>query len=170
MRRLGLAALGIVTALSPALAPVSAYAAACAQEKAIYRDRDNAYELAFTPVNLDTESNTHRFKLTALGSKVSMEGYVTGSTPVDRSNGIIFFNCPDGDVTDSDIMKCTVWQGFLYGQSAGRIDILPQQDKDAADKILIAGLGLAIDQFEGLGKDKPKLAPWDVLDFKECAK
>lgn len=166
MRRSALAALGIVTALMPALA----HAAACRQEKAVYRDRDNVYELAFMPVNLDAESNTHRFKLSVVGAKLSMDGYVQGSTPVNTSNGIIFHNCPDGDVTDSDIMKCTVWQGFLYGQSSGRIDILPAQGKDAADQILIAGLGLAIDQFEGFGKDKPKLAPWDVLDFKECAK
>lgn len=166
MRRLGLAALGIVTGLVPWFA----HAAACPQEKAVYRDRDSAYELSFSPVNLDAESNTHRFKLTVPGSKLSMDGYVQGSTPVNTSNGIIFYNCPDGDVTDSDIMKCTVWQGFLYGQSAGRIDLLPVQGKDAADQILIAGLGLGIDQFEGFGKDKPKLAPWDVLDFKECAK
>ncbi len=166
MRRVGLAALGIVTGLVPGLA----HASACPQEKAIYRDRDNAYELAFSPVNLDAESNTHRFKLTVPGSKLSMDGYVQGSTPVKTSNGIIFYNCPDGDVTDSDIMKCTVWQGFLYGQSAGRIDLLPVQGKDAADQILIAGLGLAIDQFEGFGQDKPKLAPWDVLEFKECVK
>lgn len=166
MRRVGLAALGIVTGLMPALA----HAAACTQEKSIYRDRDNAYELTFSPVKLDSESNTHRFKLSVPGTKLSMDGYVQGSTPVNSSSGIIFYNCPDGDVTDSDIMKCTVWQGFLYGQSTGRIDILPQQGKDAADQILIAGLGLAIDQFEGFAKDKPKLAPWDVLDFKECAK
>lgn len=170
MRRVGLAALGIVTGLLPAVAPISAFAAACHQEKAVYRDRDNAYELAFSSVNTDAESNTHRFKLSAPGTKLSMDGYVQGSTPVNTSNGIIFYNCPDGDVTDSDIMKCTVWQGFLYGQSAARIDLLPAQGKDAADQILIAGLGLAIDQFEGFGKDKPKLAPWDVLDFKECAK
>ena len=166
MRRLGLAALGIVTGLVPWFA----HAAACPQEKAVYRDRDSAYELTFSPVNLDAESNTHRFKLSVPGSKLSMDGYIQGSTPVNTSNGIIFYNCPDGDVTDSDIMKCTVWQGFLYGQSAGRIDLLPVQGKDAADQILIAGLGLGIDQFEGFGKDKPKLAPWDVLDFKECAK
>ncbi len=166
MRRLGLAALGIVTGLVPAFA----HAAACPQEKAVYRDRDSAYELAFSPVNLDAESNTHRFKLSVPGTKLSMDGYIQGSTPVNTSNGIIFYNCPDGDVTDSDIMKCTVWQGFLYGQSAGRIDLLPVQGKEAADQLLIAGLGLGIDQFEGFGKDKPKLAPWDVLDFKECAK
>lgn len=166
MRRAGLAALAIVTGLMPALS----HAAACTQEKAIYRDRDNAYELAFSPVNLDAESNTHRFKLSVVGKTLSMDGYVQGSTPVTTSNGIIFFHCPDGDVTDSDIMKCTVWQGFLYDHSAGRIDILPAQGKDAADQILVAGLGYSIDQFEGFGKDKPKLAPWDVLDFKECAK
>ncbi|MET3614444.1 hypothetical protein ABID16_002781 [Rhizobium aquaticum] len=166
MRRVGLAVLGIVTWLAPAFA----HAAACPQEKAIYRDRDNAYELAFSPVNTDAESNTHRFKLSVQGTKLSMDGYVQGSTPVNTSNGIIFYHCPDGDVTDSDIKKCTVWQGFLYGHSGSRIDILPAQRKDAADQILIAGLGLAIDQFEGFGKDKPKLAPWDVLDFKECTK
>ncbi|HWU62423.1 MAG TPA: hypothetical protein VN112_10410 [Ensifer sp.] len=166
MRRAGLAALAIVTGL----APLSTHAAACPQEKAVYRDRDNAYELAFSPVNLDAESNTHRFKLNVVGTTLSMDGYVQGSTPVNTSNGIIFHHCPDGDVTDSDIMKCTVWQGFLYGQTASRIDLLPAQGKDASDQILIAGLGLAIDQFEGFGKDKPKLAPWDVLAFKECAK
>lgn len=166
MRRAGLAALAVMTGLMPAFA----HAAACPQEKAVYRDRDNAYELAFSPVQLDAESNTHRFKLSVLGTKVSLDGYVTGSTPVNRSNGIIFFNCPDGDVTGKDIADCTVWQGVVYGQSAGRIDLLPAQGKDAADAILLPDLGPSIQQSKAYAESKAKVAPWDVLDFKECAK
>lgn len=170
MRRLGLAALGIVTGLMPAFAPISAYAAACPQEKAVYRDRDNAYELVFSPVQLDAESNTHRFKLNVLGTKLSLDGYVMGSKPVDRSNGILFFNCPDGDVTGKDIADCTVWQGVVYGQSAGHIDLLAARGKDAADAVLLPDLGPSIQQSKVFGEGKAKLAPWDVLDFKECAK
>ena len=166
MRRATLGALGIVTGLVPAFA----HAATCLQEKAIYRDRDNAYELAFSPVQLDAESNTHRFKLNVLGTKLSMDGYVMGSKPVNRSNGVLFFNCPDGDVTGKDIADCTVWQGVAYGQSSGHIDLLPAQGKDAADQILLPDLGPSIQQSKVFGEGKAKIAPWDVLDFKECAK
>jgi hypothetical protein len=170
MRRAALAALGILTGLVPAFAPVWAHAATCPQEKAIYRDRDNAYELAFSPVKSDAEANTHRFSLKVLGTALSLDGYVMGSTPVNRSNGVLFFHCPEGDVTGKDIADCTIWTGVVYDQSAGRIDLLPAQGKAAADQVLLPDLGPAIQQSKVWGEGRARVAPWDVLDFKECAK
>lgn len=166
MRRVGLAVLGIVTGLAPA----TAHAMACPQEKAVYRDRDNAFELSFVPPQSDAEANAHRFSVKVLGTTLAMDGYVMDSAPVNRSNGILFFNCPEGDVTGKDIAECTVWQGVMYGQSGDRIDLLPSQGKEAAAAILLPDLGPAIQQSKVFGAGKAKIAPWDVLGFKECAK
>ena len=50
------------------------------------------------------------------------------SADPDRPNGIVMYNCPEGDVTGDDLEACTVWQGLIYGVSAaGQVDnLLPE--------------------------------------------
>lgn len=160
------AAMGITMGL----ASMSAHAATCPQERAIYRDRDNAYELAFQPSRSEAEAAEHRFVVKVLASKVALDGYVMGSQPVDRTNGILFFNCPEGDATGKDIAACTVWQGVIYGESGGRIDILPQSGMDAVTEIVLPDFGPSI-RSSSLWRDgKAKVVPSDIFEFKECAK
>lgn len=164
MRRLAAMAVAL------GLASMPAHAATCPQERAVYRDRDNAYELAFQPGQSQAEAAEHRFMVRVLASKVALDGYVMGSQPVDRTNGILFFNCPDGDVTGKDIEACTVWQGVIYGESAGRIDLLPESGKAAATQIVLPDFGPSIRSSTLWSDGKAKVVPSDVLDFKECAK
>jgi hypothetical protein len=149
------------------LAPSVTYAA-CAQQKAFYVDRDGAYELSFEPVDSDASSSSHRIKITVRNSAVVLDGYVMPSEPVDRSNGILFNNCPEGDVTGADLAACTVWEGFIYANISGKIDLLPPQGSDAAPEILLAGFGPALQASNAWGPNKATVAPWDVFTLKGC--
>jgi hypothetical protein len=166
-KRKGLAAI-VIAALS--CAPVCALAAECKQAKAIFGDRDGAYELRFSPIASEAMTSTHQFKLSALKTPVVMDGYVMSSDDPERTMGMVMFNCPDGDVTGADLDACMVWQGFVYRASAnGGLDNLQPGDSPAAEKIVFPGLGPAIRQSSAWGDGKAKVAPWDVLDFKGCA-
>ena len=149
------------------LAPTLGHAA-CVQQKAFYSDRDSAYELSFEPVDSDASSSSHRIKVKINNSDLVLDGYVMPSEPVNRSNGILFNHCPDGDVTGDDLAACTVWEGMVYSSTAGKIDLLPPQGADAAPEILLAGFGASIVDSSAWGPKKANVAPWDVFSLKGC--
>ena len=143
--------------------------AGCLQQNAIYSDRDGAYELTFEPVDSEAASASHRLKVRISNSDLVLDGYVMPSEPVNRSNGMLFNHCPDGDVTGADIAACTVWEGMVYANIAGKIDLLPAEGADAAPEILLAGFGAAIVESSAWGPKKATIAPWDVFALKGCA-
>ncbi|EJC81613.1 hypothetical protein Rleg4DRAFT_3299 [Rhizobium leguminosarum bv. trifolii WSM2297] len=150
--------------------PVAAFGAACKQERAVYVDREGAYELRFTPLNSASAAASNQFKVSALKAPVVMEGYVMPSEDPVRAIGILMFNCPEGDATGADLIACTVWQGAVYGIDAeGQMDNLQPEGAEAAEKLVLPGLGPAIRESSAWGEGKASVAPWDVLTFKECA-
>ncbi|MFS8147269.1 hypothetical protein [Rhizobium sp. BR 249] len=150
--------------------PAAASGAECKQERAVYIDRDGAYELRFTPLNSASATASNQFKVSALKTSVVMEGYVVPSEDPVRAIGILMFNCPEGDVTGADLNACTVWQGAVYGMDAkGEMDNLQPEGAVAAEKLVLPGLGPAIRESSAWGEGKASVAPWDVLVFKECA-
>jgi hypothetical protein len=163
MRTGGLTLLASVALLVPSLSH-----AACLQQKAFYTDRDGAYELSFEPVDSDASSSSHRIKVKIQNSDLVLDGYVMPSEPADRSNGMLFNHCPDGDVTGEDLAACTVWDGFIYSSISGKIDLLPQQGAEAAPEILLAGFGASLAQSSAWGAKKATIVPWDVFSLKGC--
>lgn len=159
MRRLGAAVMGVMVLNSAANA-------SCRQDKATYVDANAGFELRFVPTDSDASASTHQFTLSIAKSALKLQGYVMGSEPVNRSNGMIFNNCPEGDVTGADIAACTVWQGVIYGNIAGKLDLLPAASAEAAPEILLPDLGPALVTSAALGKALD--APWDVLTLKGC--
>ncbi|RFB89540.1 hypothetical protein B5K11_20870 [Rhizobium leguminosarum bv. trifolii] len=150
--------------------PASSLGAACKQERAVYVDRDGAYELRFAPLNSTSAAASNQFKISALKTSVVMEGYVMPSEDPVRAIGILMFNCPEGDVTGADLNACTVWQGAVYGMDAkGELDNLQPEGAMAAESLVLPGLGPAIRESSAWGEGKASVAPWDVLTFKECA-
>ena len=143
-------------------------AATCTQERAIYADDKGIYELTFQTVDPESSASSHSFKMTIKGSTLLLDGYVMPSEPVNRSNGVLFNNCPEGDITGDDIAACTVWQGVIYGHDRGKIDLLPPQGANAAQEILLAGFGPALQASSAWGPKKATVAPWDVLSLKGC--
>jgi hypothetical protein len=158
----------IRSVLALALLPSFAFAAECKQERAIYADRDGAYELAFEPVDSEAASSSYRFSMAVKNTDVKLEGFVMGSEPVDRPNGILFHDCPEGDVTGEDLAKCTVWEGVIYAGAQGKIALLPPTGSDAAQEILLPGFGPAIRDSSAWGAGKASVVPWDVLVLKGC--
>ncbi|KRB62731.1 hypothetical protein ASE04_00710 [Rhizobium sp. Root708] len=143
----------------------------CNQARAVYADRDGAYELRFKPIASEAASASNLFALKILKSSLELDGYVMPSEDPTRAAGILMFQCPDGDATGADLDACTIWQGPVYGLDAeGKIDNLQPEAAVAADEILLPGLGPAIRQSKIWGNDKATVAPWDLLTFKECAK
>lgn len=157
------------TTLLPALLQAGMAAAAeCTQERAVYADPQGIYELRFEPVDPESSASSHNFKMTVKGTTLVLDGYVMPSEPVNRSNGILFNNCPEGDITGADIAACTVWEGVIYADSAGRIDLLPAQGAEAAPELLLSGFGPALRASSAWGPGKATVAPWDVLTLKGC--
>jgi len=78
-------------------------------------------------------------------------------------------HCPEGDVTGQDLAKCTVWEGLIYAQDSGEIDLLPLADAQAAPEILLAGFGPSLEASFAWSQIAPKIAPWDVFTLKGCA-
>ena len=145
--------------------------AACPQEKAIYGDSDSAYELRFEPVGSEAAAASNHFKLVVLSSPITLDGVVMRSDDPARSDGILMFHCPQGDVTGADLRACTIWQGPIYAAGAdGVIDVLPAEGAEAAQRVLLSSLGPAIRQSSIWGKGKAHVAPWDVLTFKGCSR
>lgn len=145
-------------------------AAECKQGSAVYTDRDGAYELRFSPLNSEAAAASNQFKIKVLKTSMVLDGYVMPSEDPDRSIGMVMFNCPGGDVTGDDLNACTIWQGMVYGIDAkGEMNNLQPEAGAAADKIVLPGIGPAIRASSIWGEGKASVAPWDVLDFKECA-
>ena len=158
-----------LVALLIALAvPAYGFSAECVQEKAIYADRDGAYELKFEPVDEEAGSSSYRFTIAVKNSDVLLNGFVMASEPVNRSNGILFHDCPEGDTTGEEIRRCTVWQGVVYAAGGGKVDLLPVTGAPAAAEILLPGFALGLTQSTAWGKGKATVAPWDVLSLKGC--
>ncbi|MDE1996772.1 MAG: hypothetical protein KGI75_30005 [Rhizobiaceae bacterium] len=149
--------------------PAMAMADECVQEKAIYGDMDDAYELRFEPVGSEAAVTSNRFKFSVRNTSVVADGIVMRTDDQMRANGMIMFNCPEGDVTGADIRACTVWQGMIYASDmAGNISALPMEGADAAARLFLPALGPSIQESAIWGKGKATVAPWDVLTLKGC--
>ena len=159
----------IMAAVLPlALSAHAALAAECKQEKAIYADRDGAYELKFEAVDSEAASSSYRFTVAVKNTDVKLDGFVMGSEPVDRPNGILFHDCPEGDTTGEEIQKCTVWQGVVYAVGCGKVDLLAVTGSTAAAEILLPGFALGLVDSTAWGEGKATVVPWDVLTLKGC--
>ncbi|WP_432345732.1 hypothetical protein WMC41_19135 [Shinella yambaruensis] len=158
-----------VLVLAGFLAATAASAAECRQDRALYADRDGAYELTFEPVGSDAAATSHHFKLKILASGVVLDGVVMPGEPA-RSNGMVMHDCPEGDVTGEEIAACTVWEGVIYAlDGAGDAGLLPEEGVAAAETLLLSGFGPSV-RYSTLWDDgKATVAPWDVFRRKGCA-
>lgn len=120
----------------------SAMAADCAQDKAIYRDNRKSFELRFQPVTEPAAATSHGFTVTLLDSKLVLDGVVLAGDDGQRANGLLMYQCPEGDVTGEDLRKCTVWDGVFYSVSAdARIGDLPAAGAAAAPQLILSDFG-----------------------------
>ncbi|SCB15267.1 hypothetical protein GA0061101_102459 [Rhizobium lusitanum] len=151
-----------------AVNPALALAGECVQEKAVYGDMDDAYELRFEPMGSES-SVSNKFKLAVRNTNVVADGVVTRTDDQKRADGRIMFECPEGDVTGADLRACTVWQGMVYASDLkGHISALPTEGESAAERLFLPALGPSIQKSSLWGEGKATVAPWDVLSLKGC--
>ncbi|MBB3456683.1 hypothetical protein FHT86_004994 [Rhizobium sp. BK313] len=149
--------------------PAPALADECVQEKAVYGDMDDAYELRFEPVGSQAAATSNKFKFAVRNTPIVADGVVMRSDDLLRANGMIMFNCPEGDVTGADLRACTVWQGMIYASDlTGNISALPAEGAGAAARLFLPALGPSIRESSIWGEGKATVAPWDVLTLKGC--
>lgn len=147
----------------------AAVAGECVQAKAIYQDRDKAYEIRFSPVP-DAAAASHMFKLAGLKTDLVLDGVVMHADEVERSAGMLMNHCPEGDVTGADLEACTIWQGVLYTVDAGgQVENLPAATAPAAGKLLVPDLGRSLRYSSIWDEGKAKVVPWDVFNLAGCS-
>ena len=151
-----------------AVNPALALASECVQEKAVYGDTDDAYELRFEPTESES-SVSNKFKLAVRNTAVVADGIIMRTDDQHHANGRIMFECPEGDVTGADLRACTVWQGMVYASDLkGHISTLPAGGESAAERLFLPALGPSIQKSSLWGEGKATVAPWDVLSLKGC--
>ena len=107
--------------------------------------------------------------MTVAKSEMRLEGWVMESDPVNRPNGILFHDCPDGDTTGEELAKCTVWDGVIYAANSGRFDLLPRAGAPAASEVLLPGLPLRLVDSTAWGEGKATVVPWEAFSLKGCS-
>ncbi|MBX3568854.1 MAG: hypothetical protein KF914_12405 [Rhizobiaceae bacterium] len=135
-------------------------------ELAVYTDRDNIASLDFRPTD-GAAAVTNRFRM-AIGGTV-LDGMVMWSQGVQRPNGMLTLDCPDGDVTGPEYEACTLWQGVIYGvDDKGEVGLLPAQGTAAPPRLIFPDLAYGL----AAGEDKPggrfAALPWDVFSLSGC--
>lgn len=150
--------------------------AACTQNRAIYRDRDDAYTLTFRPEQPNdlkmTPAPTNEFTITANDKpEFKLDGMVIWPEEgVARPYALITFNCK-GDGSDPEQLDdCSIWQSVVYGlKESAEAEVLPKADEPAAQAVLFPDLVTALDGYD-FGNAKPeKPLAWEVFRFQGCS-
>jgi hypothetical protein len=132
----------IVISATLALSPGTGFAE-CLQDHAVYTDRSGSLTLVFNSVG-EAEVTDHVFEIVLYGSSEAMQGHVIESDEPALPEGMVLYNCPDGDVTGADIEACTVWQNVVYAVGDdGKIGYLPSGQRPAVLQLLLADFGRA---------------------------
>jgi len=116
----------------------------CPIELSVYGGRDDAATLDFHPAQGAAVTNSFRL----VHGETILDGIVMWSQGVERPNGVISYQCPDGDVTGPEYEACTVWQGVIYAVDAsGEIGLLPRAGEAAPARLLFPDLAYAVHAF-----------------------
>lgn len=147
--------------------PSAVLAGDCLIENAIYREAETGVELSFAAASGENTPLTHGFSTSIAGTK--LDGHVMFDPEIERSVGMLMNNCPEGDVTGSDLAACTIWKGIPYGidEATGHVDLLPSEGAKAPDALLLPGFGPAVAQSK-MGA-AISTVPWDLFELKGCA-
>jgi hypothetical protein len=167
--RLILTAAAFAALATPAFAQVK-----CELQHAVYADPENGFEIRFRhgkPWEYPGMTDAVIDMVTPKGEK--LWGSITSNMGTSRQVGHLFFGCPqptaDSDnLTEEQREACLQWEGVVYGINKGEPGLLPFQDAPAPERILFTDLGRQIRYSDVVSS--PGEEPWDVLNFKRCAK
>jgi hypothetical protein len=98
-----------------------------------------------------------------------LDGIVIVDTEIARSQGMVMYNCPDGDVTGAELDACTIWQNVIYDLGRdGSVGLMPAEDEPAAARLLLPDFGRALGYSEIYAASGLTDAPWDVFRMSGC--
>lgn len=154
----------------------TAVQAACTQNRAVYRDRDDAFTLSFTPAQTNdmqlVPAPTNEFTITANDTpEFKLSGVVIWpEQAVERPYALITYNCSEGGNEAEDFDDCSIWQNVVYAlKENAEADVLPKAEEPAAQAILFPDLVTALDGYD-FGAAKPATPlQWETFRFQRCA-
>lgn len=167
--RLLIAFAAVATALAaPAFADTT-----CALEKAVYSERENGFELHFRKGKpWEMYGMTDAVFDLVMPDGRRLWGQISSNMGTSRDVGVLFWGCPrpsaDGpDPTEAEYDACKQWEGLVYAINKGEPELLASDTGLAPERLLLTDLGRKIrySMVSGPGEE-----PWDVFDFKRCAK
>jgi hypothetical protein len=165
----------LIAACSPqAKVELAKTATGCSVEQATYAERQNGYELRFRPgkpweMGGSTESV---FELVSPKGETAW-GYIASNMGTSRPAGSLFLGCgrpgpDDGAMSEEQINACRIWTNVVYALGEGSAEMMPSANEDAPRAILLSDLGRKV-RYSDMVMN-PGDEPWDVFDFKTCAK
>ncbi len=157
-----------IAAMAMLLGAAAPAAGACTQALAVYSDADKSMTLEFRPNEGEVMTATNLFRV-VMENDVVLDGIVQWNMGIARPNGMMMYQCPDGDVTGEELDACIVWSGVVYAlDEAGTVDLLPPQTKPAADRLLLPDFGRTLRYSTAFGEGRLQHLPWDVLSLSGC--
>jgi hypothetical protein len=168
-------AVALLAATAPAACTQVAKAqTACKVENAVYAERDNGYELRFhkgKPWEFSGMTDAVFDLVMPDGRK--LWGTIGSNMGTSRDVGRVYYGCPsptadDEPLSDEQHDACLQWEGVVYALNKGEPDFMPGEGENAPERILMTDLGRKIRYSDVV--TSPGEEPWDVFDFKRCAK
>ena len=172
--RLTVALLVAFTTVPPALGEE-----ACPQERAIYTERENGYQLSFRiPDPWEAAANVGAILELKFPNGETLWGttWMPNGTSWNRAD--LFHGCKlpgpldeaSGDPlpgsTEPELDACRVWRGVIYNLAGDDVDWLPFRQDPAAATLLLTDLGPVI-RYSGLVLS-PGEEPHDVFTLSGC--
>lgn len=155
---IALCAAGIVLS-SPALA-------GCPIERSLYSNGEAGASIEFQPRGGAAVSNKLSMRL---GENIRLDGVVMWSDDVPRPNGMLMYQCPEGDVTGDEIEACTVWRGVIYAvDDAGTAGLLPHEGTTAAGQLVFPDLAWSLWNAPALGAAAMAALVSDIFTLSGC--
>lgn len=156
-------ALGLGLAASIAAVPASL---ACPIERSRYHDNGNVASIEFRPTG-QSAAVTNTFRM--LVGSVAFDGVVLWTQGIARPNGVLSYQCPDGDVTGPELDACTLWQGVIYtSDAAGKIGLLPAEGTEAPQTLVLADLAYGMTRSASYAANRFSQSPGDVFTLEGC--
>ena len=146
----------------------------CLLGKATYVEPQKGWELRFRegqPWEMGGMTEAI-FDLVAPTGEV-LWGEIGSNMGTSRDVGAVFHGCArpgmdDADLTQAQVEECRVWYNLVYSLNGGEPGFMPGENGAAPERILMTDLGRKV-RYAG-PVDGPGDEPWDVFDFKSCAK
>lgn len=148
----------------------AAQAAECLQGDAIYSDADKAYRITFSGSdNSQAGMASNRFVFETEKGRKLLDGWVSWSNGVSRPNGVLTYQCPDGDITGDELDACKIWSGVVYAvYPDGAVDLLPPDRYAAAHGLLLPDFGRMLRYSKPWTTEKLTIVPWDKFTYIGC--